>query len=207
MFPSNNTEMDLLSGPVPNNYNEVRGKNLSTNRSVSRNLLMSSTMSSVVYHKRMVNNGMDVNERLVESTPALSYEIEQEKAIHISKAVEQQGNMRPKGKNLEIPNSNLKCIPNVEQCNFPARGTVSQTEDDNVINIQLSYDPQAPTEPDLWNSNFYPISLYSSIKHITSDAKNIRDSLNFIARYISNKKVNPSKTNDLEDFNSIGNSI
>jgi len=34
---------------------------------------MSSAMSSVVYHERMVNNGIDVDEGPVESTPALSY--------------------------------------------------------------------------------------------------------------------------------------
>ena len=42
------------------------------------------------------------------------------------------------------------------------------------------------------------------MKYITSDAKNIKDSLNFIARYIANKQVNSSKANDLEDFNNIG---
>jgi len=207
MFPSNNTGMDPLLGPASDNYDEVRDRNLFTNRSVSRDLLMSSTMSSVVYHERIVNNGMDVNEGPVESTPALSYETEQEKVIHISKVAEQQGNMRPKDRNLKAPNSNPKCVSNIEQRDLSARGTVSQTEDDNVINIQLPYDPQAPTKPDLWSSNFHPISLHSSIKHIASDTKNIKDSLNFIARYISNKKMNPSKANNLEDFNSIGNSI
>jgi len=49
--------------------------------------------------------------------------------------------------------------------------------------------------------------LHSSIEYITSDAKNIKDSLNFIARYIANKQVNSSKANDLENFNSIGESI
>jgi len=207
IFPSNNMGMDPLSGPVPDNYNGVRGRNLLTNKSVFRDLLMSSTMSSVAYHERMVNNGMDVDEGPVESTPALSYEMEQEKAICISKAAEQQGNMRPKGRNLEASNSNPKCIPNVKQHDLPARGAVFQTEDDNVINIQLPYDLQAPTEPDLWSGNFHPISLHSSIEYIALDAKNIKDSLNFMARYISNKKMNPSKANDLEDFNGIGNSI
>jgi len=27
-------------------------------------------------------------------------------------------------------------------------------DDDNVINIQLPYDPNGPTEPDLWSGNF-----------------------------------------------------
>ena len=96
---------------------------------------MSSIMFSVAYHERMVNNSIDVDEGLIESTSALSYETEQEKAICISKTAEQQGNMRPKGKNLEAPNSNPKCVPSMEQHDFPARGTVTQIEDDNVINI------------------------------------------------------------------------
>ena len=64
-----------------------------------------------------------------------------------------------------------------------------------------------PTEPELWNGNFHPISLHRSIEHIASDSKNIRDSLNFMARYISNKQVDSLKSNDLEDFNSISKAI
>ena len=127
--------MDLLSEPAPDNYNEVRGRNLSTNRSVSRDLLMSSARSSVAYHERIVNNGMNVNEEPVEPTPALSYKTEQEKAIHISKVAKQQENMRPKDRNLEAPNPNPKHVPNVEQCDLSAHGAVSQTEDDNDISI------------------------------------------------------------------------
>ena len=80
-------------------------------------------------------------------------------------------------------------------------------EDNNVINIQLPYDPQAPTELELWSGNFYSIFLHRSIEYIASDAKNIKDSLNFITRYISNKQVNSLKLNDLEDFNGIGKAI
>jgi len=85
--------------------------------------------------------------------------------------------------------------------------TIRGLEDNNVINIQLPYDPQAPTEPELWSGNFHPISLHGSIEHIALDAKNIKDSLNFIARYITNKQVDSSKLNDLEDFNGISKAI
>ena len=64
-----------------------------------------------------------------------------------------------------------------------------------------------PTEPDLWSSNFHPISLHRSIKHIASDSKSIKDSLNFMAKYIVNKKVNSSNANDLSDFNGMNGSI
>ena len=80
-------------------------------------------------------------------------------------------------------------------------------KDDTVINIQLLYNSNTLMEPELWDSNFHPISLYGSIEHIVLDFKNIRDSLNFMARYISNKQVDSSKSNDLEDFNGISEAI
>jgi len=70
--------------------------------------------------------------------------------------------------------------------------------------VKLPYDPNAPTEPDLWSGDFHSIFLHSSVEQITSDMKNIKQSLNFMARYISNKKVNPKSSNDLNDFDGIG---
>jgi len=54
---------------------------------------------------------------------------------------------------------------------------------------------------------FHPISLHGSIEHFTSDSKNIKVSLNFLAKYIKNKQVNGSKANDLDDFNGMGDAI
>ena len=80
-------------------------------------------------------------------------------------------------------------------------------DNNNVINIQLPYDLNTPTEPELWSGNFHLISLHGSIKYIVLDTKCIKDSLNFMAKYISNKKVNSKNTNDLKDFDGIGNSV
>ena len=80
---------------------------------------------------------------------------------------------------------------------------VSPCSDDTIINIQLLYNPNALIEPDLWNSNFYPISLHNSIKYLVLDLNNIKDLLNFMAKYITNKQINPAKSNNLENFNSI----
>ena len=57
------------------------------------------------------------------------------------------------------------------------------------------------------SSSFYPISLYSLIKHIVSNVKNIKEFLNFIVRYITNKQISNNKTNNLEKFKDIENSI
>ena len=62
-------------------------------------------------------------------------------------------------------------------------------------------------EPKLWSGNFYPISLHGSIEQIASDTKSIKDSLNFMAKYISNKKVNLKTANDLKDFDDIGDAV
>ena len=87
-----------------------------------------------------------------------------------------------------------------------ASPTHAQHEEE-VINIQLPYDPHASTEPELWSGSFHPISLHSSIEHFTLDSKNIKVSLNFLAKYIRNKQVNNGKVNDLGDFNGIGDAI
>ena len=85
--------------------------------------------------------------------------------------------------------------------------TIYGTHEESIINIQLPYNPQAPTKPDLWSGSFHPVSLHGSIEHFALDLKNIKDSLNFMAKYISNKQVNSSKANELKDFDGMGNAI
>jgi len=83
-------------------------------------------------------------------------------------------------------------------------GSTLHNDKSAFINIQFPYDLNAPTDPKIWNSGFHPISLHSSIEHIASDAKSIKDSLKFMAKYISNKQVELAKANDLKDFDGIG---
>ena len=70
----NNTGMDLFAGPYPDNYDEVRGRSLSTNECTSRDFSMSSMKSSVAHHDRIeYNNTMVINKEMVDISPALSY--------------------------------------------------------------------------------------------------------------------------------------
>jgi len=78
---------------------------------------------------------------------------------------------------------------------------------ESIINIQIPYDTQALTEPELWSGSFHPISLHGSIEHFALDAENIKITLNFLAKYIKNKQVNGSIVNELNDFNSMGDAI
>jgi len=152
-----------------------------------------------------MNNGIDVNTDPPIDFPALSYKEEQEKDIHLRKAAETITNMRPQGGTNKASSSQVNHGDHVP--NERSRGQSHSDDDDNVINIQLPYNPNAPMEPDLWSGNFYPISLHRSISQIASDMKNIKDSLNYMTKYISNKKVNPKTANEFKDFDGIGDAV
>ena len=49
----------------------------------------------------------------------------------------------------------------------------------------------------------WKLPFHGSIEQIASDMKSIKDSLNFMARYITNKKVNPKTANNLKNFDGI----
>ena len=107
--------MDLFPGSSPDNYNEVRGRSFLTNEHIFRNLLMSSTKSSVVYYNRMErNNTIVIDKEMVDTSSGLSHRTEQEKILYVSKAAEQQDNMRSKYDNLKASNFNPQYVLNKE---------------------------------------------------------------------------------------------
>ena len=174
VFLSNYIEMDkFFAEPSPDNYNEMRGRTSSPNIQVSRNSLVSSTKSLVAYHEKIeCNNTIIKDINMNDISPELLYETTQEKTSWVSKAANTNNNAAPT--NLEhgphkYPNISLAYV------------------DDTVINISLPYDPNAPTEPDLWDGSLHSISLHRSMKYLTLDTKNIRDLLNFMTKYILNK--------------------
>ena len=59
----------------------------------------------------------------------------------------------------------------------------------------------------MWSGSFHPISLHGSIEHIASDIKNIKVTLNFLAKYIQGKQVDGNQANNLDDFDGMGDAI
>jgi len=186
----NYTGMDSLSsGLSPDNFNEVRGRTPTSKSQVSRDSSLSSTKSLVTYHKRMEsNNTMDIDN----VSPDLLYEMTQEKNIHVSEAANTRNNMGTMS----------------QQCDSNVNANMTSMHGDNIVfNVPLPYNPNVPIEPELWDGSFHLISLHRSMEHLASDAKNIKDSLLFMAKYIGNKQVNPTKSNELEDFKGIEEAI
>ena len=187
MSSANGIGMDIPTGQAPATEVKVRGRSPVSSVNLSRESSMASSGCSTPYHDRM-DTDMDFNPPTEELNLELSYETEQEKALRVSMAANQQETMRPLNVHNEAPPTHA---PHEEE----------------AINIQLLYDPQAPTGPELWSRSFHPISLHGSIEHFASDAKNIKVSLNFLAKYIKNKQVNGGKVNDLADFDGMGDAI
>jgi len=120
-------DIQVGQGPVPDSA--IRGRNLSPSVNLSRESSLAFSGRSTPYHNRM-DTDVDFPPSREVSNLELSYETEQEKAQRVGMAANQQDNTRP----LHVYNE--------------APPTHSQHEEE-VINIQLPYDPQAPTEPDL----------------------------------------------------------
>ena len=191
---SNRTDlgMDTQLGVSPTINSEERGRNPSPSANFSRESSLASSGRSTPYHERMEVDDVHRTEKSNIESRELSYETEQEKAIRVSMAANQQANpqapTRPPGDNSD---------------ETPTHGQ----HEDNVFNIQLPYDTNAPTEPDLWSGSFHPISLHRSMEHIASDFKNIKVTLNFLAKYIQNKQVDGNSANDFSDFEGMGDAI
>jgi len=151
---------------------------------------MVSSGRSTPYHERM-DTDMDidpVSNESINKQPVLSYKAEQEKAIRVSTAANQQAPTR-------LHNVNNEATP-----------THARHKDD-MINIQLPYDPNALTEPQLWSGSFHPISLHGSMEHLAHDTNSIKATLDFMAKYIRNKSVNDIKANNITEFEGIGDAI
>ena len=53
------------------------------------------------------------------------------------------------------------------------------------------------------NRSFHSISLHRSLKYLASNVKNIKDSLNSVVRYISNKQIDLKQFNNIKDVGKV----
>ena len=189
-----NMGMDFLFRNISDNYDKVRNKTSFLNLQFSRASLMSSTKSSVIYHKRIeMNNNLESNIEIESiDSPQLLYVTPKKQVNQVSTAVDSNNNTKNQYVPIEGPALNSSSI-----------SSSLYIDNNNVINIQLLYNSNRSTEPDLWNGNFHPISLYGLLKHLVSNADSIRKSITYTAIYIKNKNIETAKSNDIKDFKGI----
>jgi len=83
----------------------------------------------------------------------------------------------------------------------------TMNNNNDIINIQLSYNVNQALDQDLWDGEFKTISLYSSMEHLGSDIKNIKKSLSKMEKYILRKGIDSSKVNNIKDFKDLGKTV
>ena len=106
-----------------------------------------------------------------------------------------------KGKNLgskvidNMGNMLHQHVPNKVPASSPPFGS-------NIFNIQLNYNINQALDPGSWNGEFHAVSLHSSMEHLVSDIKNIKESLWQMGSYIKAKSVS-TNSNDVKDLEGV----
>ena len=192
MSNRNDLGMVIQLGASPTTNSEVRERNPSPSAKSSRDSSLASFGRSTPYHKRMEIDIIPGTDKSNAESLKLSYETAQEKEIRVSMAANQQTNQQ---------------VPTRPLCSINEATPIHRQHKEDVINVQIPYNINALTEPDLWSGSFHLISLHGSIEYFASDFKNIKVTLNFLAKYIQNKQVNGNMANDLNDFDGMGDAI
>ena len=170
----------------------LRERSASSSINSSRESSMYSNASSVPYHKRMEiqsNNPLwseqvenEENERL-----SLSYAIPTKEGDSLVKlatdnsSIERDqcdNNMASALNNIFAPIGESEAINNTNMC--PPQ---------EFENVPLPYDICQPVKPNTWNGKALPISIYSSMKILDIDAKNIIILLLYMINFIKCQSV------------------
>jgi len=116
--------------------------------------------------------------------------------------------MNPKDQNGQVSKAADTTSPNITSPTHQQHAVnevlaLNQPASNNVVNIQLNYDIDQTLDPESWDGDFHAISLHGSIEHLVLDAKNIKDSLTRIQKYILGKSINDDKANSVKDLKGI----
>ena len=171
---------------ISNTFEERRSHSLLFSMHKPRSSSISSSKCSEDYHVHVKrdSNKMDKDESIsFIGSIKVEYMSQGGQNVQVSKAT-------------NITNNMVQHVPSED----PA---LNSTSSNNVFNINLNYDIDQALDPEEWNSNFHTISLYGTIKHLASDIKNIKDSLQRMGKYIRGKSID-SNPNNIKDLKGVG---
>ena len=185
-----NSDIDMVIDPadnlfdIGNSYENDRGCFLSLSMYRPRSPSISSSKCSEEYYiyVKKASDRMDENEPVgfIDSIK-LEY-------------VSYRGQKDQVSKVTNIANNMLQqCVPNKDQA-------PNLLPSNNMFNINLNNDIDQALDLEEWDSKFYTTSLHGAIKHLASNVKNIKDSLQRMGKYIRVKAIdnNPNRCKDLK---------
>ena len=126
--------MDIQQGVPPATNSGERGRNPSPSAKSSRESSLASSGRSTPYHERMEIDVAPGTEKSNIESRELSYETEQEKEVRVSMAANQQANQQ----------TSMRSTGGINEAS-PTHGQ----HEENIFNVQLPYDINAPVEPEL----------------------------------------------------------
>jgi len=103
----------------------------------------------------------------------------------------------PKSQPSQVSQVTNSSTPARQQCGPSVEPTLNQPAGYNIFYVQLNYDPNQALDPDSWDGNFHVVSLHRFMEHLASDAKNFKESLSRMKKYILGKSIKNDK--DVED--------
>ena len=185
---SSNMDMDI---------DTPRERSFSSSENNSRKSSTHSNTSSVPYHEMMENFNTfwskqvenDEKERL-----SLSYTTPRvEEGNMVNEAINTTLNEGGPQDNNEAPTiNNLPCPQGGEANN--ATNTCNSQE---FTNVPTPYDINQPVEPNAWDGEAYPISIFGNMEFFKIDSKNMSTSLLHMANFIRNRGVESNKVNNV----------
>ena len=127
---------------------------------------MSECKESYAEYLEKLNNKIDENEPIITYNSKLSNSLQLGLECMTSKS--QTGHV---GKAAN--SSNTAC----QQHTLNENPALIQPAGCNMFNVQLNYNYNQALDPELWDGNFYVVSLRRSMEHLASDTQNIKKSL------------------------------
>ena len=174
-----------------NNYDKVRDHSLDMSAHRPRSPSMSSSECDEEYYVHVKQE----SDRMVEDKPvnslgsfSLEYVTQEGQNNQVSKVADTTSNTR-------------------QQCAPTAGPALNHSPSENVVNIQLNYDPDQALDPESWDSNLHTVSLHRSMEHLASDVLNIKESLIRMQKYIAGKLIDGTKANEVKDLIGIGKAL
>ena len=172
------------------NFNKVRDQSITSDKQDTRTPSMFSSECNEEYSTRDQRE----SDRIVKDdpvitldSPQLEYTTLKTQNNHISKTTDYITNMRQQYAEYEVPafNNNI------------------DSNNSNIINIQLNYDINQALNQDFWDGDFRAILLYGAMEHLASDIKNIKESLIRMKKYIQDKLIEDNKANNIKDLKDV----
>ena len=184
-----------------------RGRSVSSSVNSSRELSTHSKASSIPYHERMQiqSDNLPWSEQVeinIRENFSLSYATPREGGgIPVNEVTNNSPKEGAQHVNKKAPALNYMPIPQGES---EANNTTNMCPSQGFMNVLISYNINQPAEPNTWDGEAHPISIFGTMEFLEIDSINITSSLLCMANFIRNRSVKCNMVNKVKQLQGFG---